>query len=181
MTANGQAVAVSPADQIRDKLDDPKVAASLNNLLDHADLLAVLVTGLDGFVRRGDAITDSLSAVVSDFKGASVAGVVPGADALKGVDLQGLAQSLATLSNSLVGATPALNTLLSSRLTDPAAAEVLAQLGQALVEGKAAAAADPGGPKGLFGFWKVTKDPDVVRGLGFMIQVARAFGRQVGK
>ncbi len=181
MTANGQAVAVSPADQIRDRLDDPNVAASLNTLLDHADLLAVLVTGLDGFVRRGDAITDSLSSAVNDFKGAAAAGVVPGADALKGVDLPGLAQSLATLSNSLVGATPAINTLLSSRLTDPQAAEVLAALGQALVDGKAAAAADPGGPKGLFGFWKVTKDPDVVRGLGFMIQVARAFGRQVGR
>ncbi|BBY65976.1 DUF1641 domain-containing protein [Mycolicibacterium helvum] len=179
MTANGQAVAVSPADQIRDKLDDPKVAASLNNLLDHADLLAVLVTGLDGLVRRGDVIADSLSCAVNDFKGASVAGV-PGAEALKSVDLQSLAQSLATLSNSLVGAAPALNSLLSSRLTDPQTAEVLAALGQALVDGKAAAAA-PGGPKGLFGLWKVTKDPDVVRGLGFMIQVARSFGRQVGQ
>lgn len=181
MTANGQAVAVSPADQIRERLDDPEVAASLNDLLDHADLLAVLVSGLDGLVRRGDAITDSLSSAVVEFKGASSAGVIPGAEALKGVDLQGLTQSLATLSNSLVGATPALNTLLSSRLTDPQAAEVLAQLGEALVEGKAAAAADPGGPRGVFGFWKVSKDPDVLRGLGFIIQVARAFGRRMGQ
>ncbi len=90
MTANGQAVAVSPADQIRDRLDDPTVAASLNALLDHADLLAVLVTGLDGFVRRGDLITDSLTSAVNDFKGVSVAGVLPGAEALKGVDVQGV-------------------------------------------------------------------------------------------
>ena len=168
MTANGQAVAVSPADQIRDRLDDPKVAASLNNLLDHADLLAVLVEGLDGFIRRGDLITESLTSAVGDFKSVSMAGVVPGADALKDVDLQGLAQSLAMLSTSLIGAAPALNTLLS-------------QLGPALAEGQAAAAADPGGPKGLFALWKVTKDPDVARGLGFMIHVARAFGRQVGR
>jgi len=168
MTANGQALAVSPADQLRDRLDDPRVAAALNDLLDHADLLAVLVTGLDGFVRRGDEITESLVAAVNDLKGVSVAGVVPGVEVLKGVDLQELGQSLATLSGSLVGAAPALNTLL-------------AQLGQAVVEGQAAAAADPGGPKGLYGFWKVTKDPDVQRGLGFMIQVARAFGRQVGQ
>lgn len=181
MTANGQAVAVSPADQIRERLDDPAVAASLNNLLDHADLLAVLVTGLDGFVRRGDAITESLASAVGEFKGASAAGVVPGAEALKGVDLQGLAESLATLSGSLVTATPALKTLLSSPLTDPQAAQVLAQVGEALVEGRAAAIADPGGPKGIFGLWKVTKDPDVVRGLGFLIQVARAFGRRVGE
>lgn len=168
MTANGQAVAVSPADQVRDRLEDPTVAASLKTLLDHADLLAVLVTGLDGFVRRGDLITESLTSAVNDFKGVSVTGVLPGAEALKGVDVQGLTQSLATLSNSLVVATPALNALLS-------------QLGQAVAEGEAAAAADPGGPKGLFALWKATRDPDVARGLGFMIHIARAFGRQVGQ
>ena len=58
---------------------------------------------------------------------------------------------------------------------------MLAALGQALVEGKAAAAADLGGPRGMFGLWKVSRDPDVVRGLGFLIQVARAFGRRIGQ
>jgi hypothetical protein len=168
MTANGQAIAVSPADQIRDRLDDPTVAAALNTLLDHAELLAVLVAGLEGFVRRGDLIADSLASAVSDFKGVSVSGVLPSAEVLKGVDVPGLTQTVVTLSNSLVVAAPALNTLLS-------------QVGQAVAEGGEAAAADPGGPKGLFGLWKVTKDPDVSRGLGFMIHVARAFGRQVGQ
>jgi hypothetical protein len=168
MTANGQAIAVSPADQIRDRLDDPTVAAALNTLLDHADLLAVLVAGLEGFVRRGDLIADSLASAVSDFKGVSVSGVLPSAEVLKGVDVQGLTQTVVTLSNSLVVAGPALNTLLS-------------QVGQAVAEGGEAAAADPGGPKGLFGLWKATKDPDVSRGLGFLIHVARAFGRQVGQ
>jgi len=179
MTASGQAIAVSPGDRLRDRLDDPKVAEALNTLLDHADLLAVLVTGLDGFVRRGDSISNTLSSAVGEFKGASLAGV-PGAESLKGVDIQGLAASLGTLSTALVGATPALNTLLTSRLTDPQAAGVLAQLGDALVEGKAAAASEPG-PKGLMGLWKVTKDKDVARGLGFLIQVARSFGRRVGQ
>lgn len=41
MTANGQAIAISPADALRDRLDDPEIANSLNNLLDHADLLAI--------------------------------------------------------------------------------------------------------------------------------------------
>lgn len=173
MTANGQAVAVTPADTVRDRLDDPQVAAALNTLLDHADVLAVLVSGLDGFVRRGDTITETLSSAVSEFRGAS-----PGSDALKGVDLQGLAASLATLSGSVVTATPALNTLLSSGLTDPQAAQVLASLGDSLVDGKAGAA-NP--PKGLYGLWKATKDPDVARGLGFLLAVAKSFGRRVGK
>lgn len=177
MTANGQAVAVTPADSVRDRLDDPQVAAALNTLLDHADVLAVLVSGLDGFVRRGDTITDTVSSAVAEFRGASAAGI-PGADALKGVDVQSLVASLATLSGSVVGATPALNTLLSSGLTDPQAAQVLASLGDSLVDGKAGAA-NP--PKGLYGLWKATKDPDVARGLGFLLAVAKSFGRRVGQ
>jgi len=178
MTANGQAVAVSPSDSIRERLDDPKVAEALNTLLDHAELLAVLVTGLDGFVRRGDTISNSLSSAVSDFKGASLAGAVPGGESLKGLDVQGLAASLGTLSTALVGATHAINTLLKSRLTDPQAADVLAKLGDAVVDAKTANAA---APKGMLGLWKVSKDPDVGRGLGFLIQVARSFGRRVGQ
>ena len=83
MTANGQAVAVTPADTVRDRLDDPQVAAALNTLLDHADVLAVLVSGLDGFVRRGDTITSTLSSAVSRFRGASSAGAIPGAEAFR--------------------------------------------------------------------------------------------------
>lgn len=179
MTANGQMIAISPADNLRERLDDPEVAASLNDLLDHADLLAILVGGLDEMIRRGDEIGASLVSAVDELK--ANPGAIPGIESLRSVDLQGLAKSLAALSGALVDATPALSALLTSRLTDPEAVDVLAQLGQALVDGKAAAMADPGGPKGIFGLWRVSKDKDIVRGLGFMIQVARAFGRRLAQ
>ncbi len=183
MTANGQALELSPADRVREKLDDPRVAESLNNLLDHADLLAILVTGLDGLVRRSDTLSDSLTSALSEFKGdvkgSSLTQAIPGIDSLKSVDLAGLAESFATLSDKVIGATPALNFLLESRLTDPQATEVLAQLGEALVEAKAAAARNADGPKGVFGILKATRDPDVARGVGFLLQVAKSFGRQL--
>ncbi|MCV7031941.1 DUF1641 domain-containing protein [Mycobacterium sherrisii] len=185
MSANGH-VAISPADQLRDRLDDPAVAASLNDLLDHADLLAILLTGLDGFVRRGDEITDTLASAVDELRtGAREASSanLPGFDGvaseLRSVDMQALAASLASLAAALVTATPALTKILQSPLIDPRATDVLAELGQALVEGKAAAKADPGGPKGLFGLWRVTRDKDINRGLGFLVQVARAFGKHL--
>jgi hypothetical protein len=177
MTANGQAVVVTPADTLRDRLDDPDVAAALNTLLDHADVLAVLLSGLDSFLSRGDTITDSVSAAVAELRGASSA-AVPGADAFKGVDLQSLATSLASLSGSVVTAAPALNTVLSSGLTKPETAAVLASIGDALGDGKAGAA-NP--PKGIYGLWKATKDPDFARGLGFLIAVATSFGRRVNR
>jgi len=79
----------------------------------------------------------------------------------------------------LVQATPALNTILHSKLIDPQAVAILAELGEALVDGKAAAEVNPGGPKGLLGLWRVSKEKDVNRGLGFLVQVARAFGRRL--
>lgn len=185
MSAIGQVVALSPADQLRDRLDDPEVAASLNSLLDHADLLAILLTGLDGLVRRGDQISESVASAVDELRGASFTANLPGLSEVRSelgsVDVHALAASLASLASALVAATPALNKILNSPLVDPQAADVLAELGQALVEGKAAAAADPGGPKGIFGLWRVSKDKDINRGLGFLVQVARAFGRQLSK
>ncbi|HYO01947.1 MAG TPA: DUF1641 domain-containing protein [Mycobacterium sp.] len=180
MTANGQALKLSPADQVREKLDDPRVAESLNDLLEHADLLAILVSGLDGLVRRSDTLGDNLTSAIGEFKGLNNGTKgIPGIESLKSVDLAGLAASFATLSDKVVGATPAINSLLESRLTDPQAVEVLAQLGEALVEAKTAAARNADGPKGLFGILKATRDPDVVRGFGFLLQVAKSFGRQL--
>lgn len=184
MVANGQTIDVSPADRLRERLDDPAVAASLNSLLDHADLLAVLVTGLDGLVRRGDEISESLSSAVGELRGpaaslADLPGLSEARAELRGIDVQSLAVSFAALSAALVDAMPALNKILHSPLVDPEAAEVMAGLGKALVDGKAAAEADPGGPKGIFGLWRASKDKDINRGMGFLIQVARAFGRQL--
>lgn len=132
MPANAQVVTLSPADQLRDRLDDPAVAASLNNLLDHADLLAILLTGLDGFVRRGDAISETLASAVGelragarDFSGANLPSFDGVASELRSVDLQALAASLSELASSLVTATPALNKILQSPLVDPRAVDVL--------------------------------------------------------
>lgn len=183
MTVNGQVLQSTPADRVRAKLDDPRVAESLDSLLDHADLLAILVSSLDGLIRRSDVIGESLASAVREFKGdvdgASLAQSVPGIESLRSVDLTGLAASFAMLSGKVIEVTPALDSLLSSRLTDPQATEVLTQLGAALVEAKDATAQSQEGPKGFFGILKAAKDPDVARGLGFMILVAKSFGRQL--
>jgi hypothetical protein len=63
VVANAQ-VARSPVDGLRARLDDPQVAAALDDLLRHADLLAPLVDGLDGGIRRGDVIHPSTPASV---------------------------------------------------------------------------------------------------------------------
>jgi hypothetical protein len=155
----------------------------LNSLLEHADLLAILLTGLDAMLRRSDVIGDSLTSTVGEFaqgvKAASADETIPGLDRLRRMDLSELARGAEALSDKVIGAAPAMNVLLSSRLTEPESAEVLVALGDALVEARCAATGRGDGPRGLFGILKAAKDPDVARGIGFLLQTMKSFGRQL--
>lgn len=170
-------IADSPGDAIIARLDDPQIAASLSLILDHADLIATMIVGLDGLVRRAEVIGDNVASGFAEVRdlAASSTGKAP----WPAVDLAALSETVARLSAAVVDAAPALDKLLRSPLTDPQTADVLADAGEALLEGKQAAAADPRGPRGVFALMRVTKDPDVSRGLGFMIHIARAFGRRL--
>lgn len=174
MVVNGQLEAPS-ADDLLGRLDEPRVVAALNDLLDHADLLAMLVVGLNGMLSRGEVIGDSVVAAIGELRGASG----KPAGSLSSLDLEGLAGSLVTLSSSMVKATPALNSLLSSQLTAPQAVEVISQLASALVHAREQIDRQPDVPTGVFGLVRALKDPDVARGLGYMVEVARSFGKQI--
>jgi hypothetical protein len=173
----GELISESPGDEVIARLDDPRIASSLSLILDHADLLATLIVGLDGLLRRADVIGDSLASGVAEVR--ELAASSDGQRAWPSIDVAALSDSVSRLTAAAVDATPAIERLLHSPLTDPQTAEVLAEIGEALRAGKQAAAADPRGPKGVFALMRVTKDPDVSRGLGFMIQIARAFGKQL--
>jgi hypothetical protein len=164
LAVNGQLVAQSPADELLERLDDPRVAASLTHILDHADMLAMLIVGLDGFIRRGDTIAEALADGVNDLRGMQGSGPA---------DVQGLL-------SGVVGATPTLAALLNSpMMSDPRTASTIALLGEALVEGRAEAETAPPGPTGVFGLLRALKDDEVSRGLGLLIQVAKALGRKL--
>lgn len=170
-------IAVSPGDALIERLDDPALASSLAVILDHADLIATLIEGLDGLIRRGDVIGDSVVSSLADFRelGASLTAQ----KLLPGVDVAGLKSTASELTMAMIDLAPTINQLLHSPLTDPQTVGILTDVGSSLLEGKAAADEDPRGPKGVFGLMKVVKDPDVSRGLGFMIHIARAFGKRL--
>ena len=65
MTSNGVA---SAAEQLHDRLNDPKVADGLNRLLDQLDLISFAVESVDGFIRRGEVITESVASAVGEMK-----------------------------------------------------------------------------------------------------------------
>ncbi len=180
MTAEASLVAPpSPGDALIERLDDPALASSLSVILDHADLIATLIEGLDGLIRRGDVIGDSVISSLAEVRemGASLTGE----KLLPGVDVAGLQSTAVQLATAMIDLAPTIDALVHSPLTDPQTMSVLTDVGSSLLEGKAAAEADPRGPRGVFGLMRVVKDPDVSRGLGFMIHIARAFGKRLAQ
>lgn len=172
MTVNGQLVARSPADELLERLDDPVVAAALNKILDHVDLLALLIGALGGFFERGETIVNTVADGVRELRGATEGGPSVLAD----LDLGALATSLAALAR----AASTLDTVVKSpMLTDQRAVSTVTLLGEALIEARQAAAAAPAGPTGLFSLLRMLRDEDVSRGLGLMIETARALGRKL--
>lgn len=140
-----------PLDALAERLLDPKTANALNTLLDHADLLAVMVSGLDALARRGDTITESLASGVTELRTAQEAG------------------------NGEVG-----QLLLALRqLTRPEVVDVVGAASQAIAAGSRQTAGDPARIGGIRGLLRAIKDPDVSRALGFAVSIAKAFGREI--
>ncbi len=156
------------------RLGDPRVAQSLNALLDHVDLLALLVAGLDGLLRRGDTITESLTQGVEDLRGLEGGSGLPNAG-----EMVELTQGLARLTPALIDLLPTIEHLLRSDLGDPRVIDIAGMGSRALVRGAAQAEAHPPRVSGVLALMRALKDDDVARGLGFLVSVAKAFGQEL--
>ena len=163
--------ALPEVDRLVRRLNDPAVAASLNSLLDNVELLAVLVEGLDGLARKGEVIGDTLGEVLGQLR---VAGRESGLDPVT------TAHQLSTILPTLAAASPAINRILESPIVAPEPIDILSETAVALVDGLRAAEAGET-RLGVFGLLKATRDKDVQRGLGFLVEVARVFGRDLGR
>ncbi len=60
--------AVSSAEQLYERLNDPEVANGLNRLLDRLDIISFTVESMDEFLQRGDVIADSVASTVDEFR-----------------------------------------------------------------------------------------------------------------
>ena len=172
-----------PAEALAERLSDPRVAASLNTLLDHADLLAILVTGLDALVSRGDTIADSLADGVAELRTtgkqtrADTAQLVSAARQLKALTPAVLDQL--PLMENLLNGLPVLESLVSSDLADPRLVEMAGTVARAVVQGAEQAAAAPAPATGIRALLRALKDPDVARALGFVLSIAKVLGKDL--
>ena len=153
-------------DRLVDRLSEPQTAAALHTLLDNIELIAVIIGGIDGLARKGEVIGDTLAEVLHEVRAAGKA---------TGLDLRETTQQLSTLIPTLADASPAINRILASPIVEPEPIEVLSEAAVSLVKGLQAARANQT-KVGMRGLYKATKDEDVQRGLGFIIEVAKVFG-----
>lgn len=162
-----------PAAVLAERLAEPRVADALNTLLDHADLLAVLVTGLDGLISRGDIITDALADGVSELRSAGQQTRLDTADMVSSL------RQVAAAAPPLLDKLPVLENLLSSDLADPRVIDVAGAVSRAAI--RSAEQAQSGDLKitGLRALRRGLKDPDVSRALGFVLSIAKALGAEL--
>ena len=114
-TSNGVANAISGADRLRQRLDDPATAAALNEILDRLDVIALSVNSLDGLLRRSDTIIESAREGVHDLRQA----------APQNLDLETTLNQLGQSLPAVLEALPELSrslpqlTRLATRLNEP--------------------------------------------------------------
>lgn len=167
------------------RLNDPVVAEALASLLDRAELLAVLMQGLDQFVARSEVIGDSLLASLAELRAtADSTTVLAGSQ----VDLMAVAEASASLAAVLPKAAPgmvaavesgAIDKLFASGVVGTEAVDQVAVFAHGLVKGSRAFVSDPvrvGGPLSLM---RLLKDPDISRALSFFATITMSIGREL--
>jgi uncharacterized protein YjgD (DUF1641 family) len=156
----------TPSDTLRSRLDDPKVAAALGLILDNADTLALGLVALDGLLRRADTISDNITSSLKDVKAI-------------GDSVSFLAAPTKRLADDAPRIADAAEALLESGMLSREVVNLLGRLAGALVDGAGQAQARGTTVGGVLPALRALKDPDVARGLGFVIEVSRALGKSL--
>ncbi len=161
------------------RLADPGVSAALNTLLDHVDLIALLVESLDQFVARSEVIGDSLLAGINELRQGSQA---------SGVDVAGIAGAGAQLASALPQAAPQMVSAIESGAVAKllATAEVSAEalpevelLAKSLARGSERFRTDPIEVSGPVSLVKLLRDPDINRALRYFATVGKTVGEDL--
>jgi hypothetical protein len=167
--AHGNGAAHDEVARLVERMNEPQTAAAMHTLLDNIELLAVIVSGIDGLARKGETIGDTIAEVLAEARAAGRA---------TGLDVRTTSRQLSTLIPALADAAPAIQRIVASPIVNPEPIAVLSEAAEALVKG-VKAAQENDSRLGLGGLLKALRDDDVQRTVGFVIEVARVFGKEV--
>ncbi len=194
-SVNGAVKRPEPVEQLLVQLNDPRTAESLSHLLKNAELLAFLLDAVDGFIRRGDVITDNISEALKEARPAlDGKQMVPADLKLAAVQTMAVLPQLSKTLPQLVETLPQLvdvglkfkrvidsdefDAFLESGMLAPKTVQLLGQVGDSLVETEKDFKASPK-KVGLFGLWSALSDPDIQLGLGFLVEFGKRLGQKL--
>lgn len=160
------AVALPP--ELAAKLSEPAVVEALTSLLSHADLVALLVEGLDGLIGRSDEIIGTLGEGIGELRT-----TVDSNDAVAGAKSVNIGEIAGSLRD-LAGVLPQ-----TKELTDPATLAQLGVLARGLASGAERYRSDPVPISGVVSLVKLMKDPEISAALSYAATVLRAVGREL--
>lgn len=161
-------LSVSPAEQLRARLDDPAVASALNTLLDHAELLAFGAVAAQGFLERGDTITSSIGAGLKDVKAMTASA-------------SAFAEPAKRFADDSPQIVAAIEALLASGMLNPQVVALLGQFAGAILEGTENARRTNASVTGVMPLLRAVKDPEVGRGIGVALEIVKSLGRTVNQ
>ncbi len=123
-STNGMA-SITPQERLQQRLNEPETALLLLEVLDRLDVMALTLTSLDSFLRRGDEIIENVSESIQEVQQA-----IPETDLDVPGTTQTLAEHLPTLIDALPELTASLPRLLelNRRLGEPATFEAINQV-----------------------------------------------------
>lgn len=157
----------------------------LDALAEHADLLALGVDALDGTLRRAEEIGDAVTAGVNEIRQVAANPGQGGA-----LDPGQVLASLVQVGAALPRVTPAVTrvvdsglveTVLDSGITSPVVVDQISRIGRGLATAAENNQADPQRVPGALGMLRLLKDPDINRGVGFMVAALKSIGRELGE
>jgi hypothetical protein len=156
---------------------------SLTLLLEKLDLIVFAINAIDGFLRRGDVIADSIADSVGDLRA-----VTTSVDA-KNVRLiaSGLPQLveagqqlLASGALSKVSELAEAGMLLSkSGFFEPKVVSLLGEMGRLASESYAGAKTAPQKQYGVFDLVRLLKEPAIQRTINVLVAMSRQFGQKL--
>ncbi|GAB22334.1 hypothetical protein GOPIP_030_00040 [Gordonia polyisoprenivorans NBRC 16320 = JCM 10675] len=161
---------------LADRLADPEVADSLMSLLDHADLVAILVEGVDGILRRGDDLSNTLIDAMSEARATLTADDSPFAG-INADEVKDAARSAVALAKQ---AGPLLAALADSGAVNAGTVGAAGRLAGALGDADATYSAGMSVPS-AWGIARALRDRNVRSGLAYLLEVARSLGASNGQ
>jgi len=162
------------SDRLQEKLSDPQVVDSLVTVLEHADKLALLLTGLEGFLRNSEGYLQNVVGSFAEMQAlAQATGVTPANFAAAAAK----AQELLPLGQEMLGH---VVTLRKAGMLDPEVISLVGKMGAAAVATVQDDKSHSSQPRGIFNLLGLLKDPEIARTLNFAIAFAQRFGRQLG-